>query len=526
MRLRELMAMPHLGLELLSGTEEQLDRPLRWVCTTDLLEPGRYLSGGELVITGVLWRRDAADSERFLTHITAAGASALAAGTAGAGEVPPDLIDACRRHDMPLIWVPPEVAFAQITEQIVASVTVTRETQLRASLGRQRQLLSAFADGDDLDGLTRLLGAETGLVCRVLTPSGRHVVAGDQPLPPADVDRVTRAFLTAERLPAVAAGRGRTPYSVFPAGPSLAHRPSTWFVVVEGIWSQWDPALVDAAGELAAIVALSRARREEGQRIVRSIADDALALLDADKGGRPETLVRLRQAGVDVEARILVAVASVAGRPDQVEVARTLVEDLASLIGPPVVGVLGDGRVVALLPLDGTDGTDGTDGADGPDPVATLRAGLNRLATGLGRSRLVVGVGAPTTAEALAGALDEARHASNLAELRGGTVSLVASQDVTSYGALLAMVPDELRKAFAARVIGPVLEYDERSDAGLRETLDVFLECSGSWSRTAELMHLHVNTVRYRMGRVEELTGRDLSRLEDRVDVFLALRSL
>jgi len=37
---------------------------------------------------------------------------------------------------------------------------------------------------------------------------------------------------------------------------------------------------------------------------------------------------------------------------------------------------------------------------------------------------------------------------------------------------------------------------------------------------------VHVNTVRYRIERVERLTGRDLGRLEDRVDVFLALRSL
>ena len=49
---------------------------------------------------------------------------------------------------------------------------------------------------------------------------------------------------------------------------------------------------------------------------------------------------------------------------------------------------------------------------------------------------------------------------------------------------------------------------------------------SGSWSRTAESLHLHVNTVRYRIERVEQLTGRDLSQFEDRVDVFLALKSL
>jgi DNA-binding PucR family transcriptional regulator len=75
-------------------------------------------------------------------------------------------------------------------------------------------------------------------------------------------------------------------------------------------------------------------------------------------------------------------------------------------------------------------------------------------------------------------------------------------------------------------VLGPVLEYDDRNAAGLLDTLSAFMACDGSWSRTAEMLHVHVNTVRYRIERVEALTGRTLTRLEDRVDVFLALRSL
>ena len=184
MRLRDLLDKPELGLELMSGTDEQIDRSLRWVCTTDLLDPGRYLSGGELVISGMLWRREPEDSERFVANITAAGASALAVGTAGeSATVPADLVEACRRHDLPLVWVAAEVAFAQITEQVVGAVTVGREAQLRATLGRQRRLLSGFADGRDLPDLTRQLGEETGLACRVITPSGRLIVPGNGPLP-------------------------------------------------------------------------------------------------------------------------------------------------------------------------------------------------------------------------------------------------------------------------------------------------------------------------------------------------------
>jgi DNA-binding PucR family transcriptional regulator len=71
-----------------------------------------------------------------------------------------------------------------------------------------------------------------------------------------------------------------------------------------------------------------------------------------------------------------------------------------------------------------------------------------------------------------------------------------------------------------------VLDYDARHGAELLETLQAFLDVDGAWSRCAAALHLHVNTVRYRIARVEALTGRDLSRLEDQVDVFLALRSL
>jgi DNA-binding PucR family transcriptional regulator len=56
-------------------------------------------------------------------------------------------------------------------------------------------------------------------------------------------------------------------------------------------------------------------------------------------------------------------------------------------------------------------------------------------------------------------------------------------------------------------------------------TLEAFLGCSGSWNRCAAELHVHVNTLRYRIRRIEELTGRDLGTLENRVDFFLALHA-
>jgi DNA-binding PucR family transcriptional regulator len=45
------------------------------------------------------------------------------------------------------------------------------------------------------------------------------------------------------------------------------------------------------------------------------------------------------------------------------------------------------------------------------------------------------------------------------------------------------------------------------------------------WNRCAAQLHVHVNTLRYRIRRIEQLTGRDLGTLENRVDLFLALRA-
>jgi hypothetical protein len=524
MLLRELLATPELRLRLLVGEDAALERRVRWVYTTDLLDPGRYLSGGDLVISGLVWRRFPSDSGRFVAAIASAGAVALAAGEALLHGIPDDLVEACRRHGLPLLAVPEEVSFAAVTERVVGRLAAQRGDRLAARLGRQRQLLAALADGMTLAELAERVSTTIGLPCRVLTPTGRTVVPGPEPLDEADIDRVVRTYLSAARLPAAVTGPATR--SVFPVGPAL-DRLTSWFVVVDGAWSSWPGEVLDTVGELAAFAALDRSRREEGRRVAQHLGETAVRLVSDGVPAGPELQARLRQAGLDTGRGISVAVAAFADRPDLVDTVAALLDDaLRAQVagaegpgperrGPAMVAGDGAGAAVALL-----------DPAGGPDDLAgALRSALGRLVPALGPTRLVVGVSRPSPPEALAGALSQARHALGLARLRTGQVEVVSDTEVTSHVALLASVPDDVRRAFAARVLDPVLDYDARNDAGLLQTLEVFLEESGSWSRVAQRMHLHVNTVRYRISRVEELTGRDAGSFEDRVDLFLALRS-
>lgn len=140
MRLRALLDTDALGLKLLGG-EDELDRTVRGVMTTDLRDPSRYLSGGELVLTGLAWRRGAADSEPFVRLLVQAQVAALAAGEAELGDVPEDLVAACARHRLPLFAVHESVAFATITEHVVRQVSGERAGDLAAVVDRHRRMI-------------------------------------------------------------------------------------------------------------------------------------------------------------------------------------------------------------------------------------------------------------------------------------------------------------------------------------------------------------------------------------------------
>src|ERR687898_2530102 len=164
MLLRELVANPALRLTVLSG-EPALDRPLLSVTTIDLLDPRRYLRPGALVLTGLMWHHDPADSEAFVQALTEYDVVALAAGEAALGMVPDDLVDACRRHGVALIKVPVEVAFSQVSDRVASGREAERERRLAAALDRQRRLLRAVVEGRGLPALLSLAADDADIRC-------------------------------------------------------------------------------------------------------------------------------------------------------------------------------------------------------------------------------------------------------------------------------------------------------------------------------------------------------------------------
>ncbi|MFE7590064.1 PucR family transcriptional regulator [Kitasatospora sp. NPDC057512] len=533
MRVRDLLAPGAPRLRLLAA-EEELDRQVSGVMTTDLQDPGRYLHGGELVLTGMLWRTVPADSERFVRTLAAGGAVALAAGEAEVGPVPEDLVEACRRHRMPLLAVPDDIAFGTVTEFIGRQVSADRAADLAALVDRHRLLVSA-AGGGGLDAVLDLLGGDLDLDCWVLTPTGAVIAGPADRLSAQDRDQLVRAHLAAQRQRRRPPHRARLAagsFSLLPAPASAEHDEppagggllADWVLAVAGDVTEWTTKRQQLAENLARLVAAERHRRDEGRRLRRRLADELLALLrrDADPAevGRAlyaSSAMAARYEGPGAKSQAedgswLVLSAEGTGLPEGA-VRAVLEEALGGATDRALVAGTGTGAVVVLPVL------------DAPVPADALRELLAPLEAGLGsEGRITLGVSAPAAgAGGLRGALEEARHARRIAASRVGRVCVAGPEELASHVLLLAAVPDEVRRAFRSRLLDTVIAYDIEHQADLVRTLEAFLRSDGSWTRCAAQLHVHVNTLRYRIGRIEELTGRDLSRLEDRVDFYLAL---
>ncbi|MFG2776075.1 PucR family transcriptional regulator [Streptomyces sp. NPDC048350] len=561
MRLRALLETDALGLRLLGG-EDELDRTVRGVMTTDLKDPSRYLSGGELVLTGLAWLRDPEDAEPFVRILASAGVAALAAGEAELGDIPDDLVQACSRHRLPLFAVNETVAFATITEHVVRQVSGERAGDLAAVVDRHRRLMTSGPAGGGPEVVLDLLGSDLDLRAWVLSPTGRQIASAGEPLEPS-----LAATLAGEHLAATRTGRrgphrlsaAGTTYSLFPirntgrgAAPAVRDVRETvlsdWLLAVEADAGDWPAARLDLLQGVTQLIAVERDRRDAARTVRRRLAQEVLELVQT--GAAPaEIAARLRVAapvllpGLGTAPHWQVVVARVEwdaeGGQSPVEtgpVAQALLEEI--LVDPATVGPESTDRIavahhgdeaIALVPLpagplpDSEDeGTTGI-GLHADALLATVR---DPLSSGLADDgRLTLGVSAAVhSAEGLRGALEEARHARRVAAARPGRVCAAGHHELASHVLLLPFVPDDVRRAFTARLLDPLRDYDRRHRAELIPTLEAFLDCDGSWTRCATRLHLHVNTLRYRVGRIEQLTGRDLSRLEDKLDFFLALR--
>ena len=156
-----------------------------------------------------------------------------------------------------------------------------------------------------------------------------------------------------------------------------------------------------------------------------------------------------------------------------------------------------------------------TGGAGGEDP--------HRAGGTFGEVRAAASRAAATHSLRLS--FHEARCALEAVRMQNGNGPEVATyRDLGAFQLLLSLQDDDALLSYCRNVLGPVEQGEGGYGDELLRSLDVFIESNGHWEKAANTLFCHRHTLRYRIRRVEQLTGRDFSNARDRIEFWLALR--
>jgi purine catabolism regulator len=486
----DLVAQRGLRLRLVTGAGEE-GREVRSVHTTDLQQPGRYVLPGELVLTNGLWHGEV-PTGTWVSELSQAGATALGFGLGTPhAEIPADVIIECEQRSMPLIEIPEDLSFVAISDAVVAAEAEDQRSLLRQHLERSRTMLRGLSEGRGIEFLLDILRDETGMDAALVSPSGRVLAAIGRPLP-------------SEQAPHVAtiARRRRLPSEIEPgltAFGSTGRKPQAAPVLV--VWaapSEIDDEARVVINQVTDYVELESGwRRSERQALV-GIAQEFVDLLRAGV---------LSSQGFDARA---VAIGLDPQRPITILAFEHGIEEVTAALeavgGPFAIAPLTDSVIALAQPTEGD----------------AIRSAASAIADVGGRPTLGGG-GSGLGPTEVARSLSEALMALNLARGRGPEHRVVSHRDLGSHALLLALLDPEVLSGFREQVLGPVERWDLDHGTELLHTLRAFLTNGGRWRATATHLHIHHNTLRYRLRRVEQLTGRHLDEVADRLDLQIAL---
>jgi purine catabolism regulator len=258
------------------------------------------------------------------------------------------------------------------------------------------------------------------------------------------------------------------------------------------------------------VVALELMRQRAMRDTERRLAGDVLAEALTGRLSDEELAMRLRPFGIGQESAVMVF-GGVDGAP-----APQAEAELDRFLADAGVGALVATRERLLCAV--------VDARDDVDPVALAGRAREALAPTTGSIRAAASRAAPVGA--LRRTFHEARCALEAAALANGSSPPVASyRDLGAFQLLLSLQDDDALRLYCDSVLGPLEDASGEYGDELIRSLEAFIEQNGQWERAARELYCHRHTLRYRIRRVEQLTGRDLSSARDRIEFWLALRA-
>jgi PucR family transcriptional regulator, purine catabolism regulatory protein len=509
-----------MGLALAAG-EEGADAPVRWVHISELADPTPWLSGGELLLTTGIQLDSEARQREFVRLLSDRHLAGLGFATGfDHDELPPTILAEASDAGFPVFEVPYELPFIAITEKAFTRLVNEQYEVLQRSIAIHKRLERIVLEERGLDEVVRALAAATGGAVSVVSARGESIASKlfRRQLPEEALEQVHEEV----RRRSVAAGQGSEATEFAPDHPELAGRSLVLPVSTRGRGAPqaWLVAARDAGGigdferlilqQAVTVVALELMRQRAMRDTERRLAGDVLAEALTGRLSEAELAVRMRPFGVGAQAAVLVFDNDEAAAPDAEA-------DLDRFLADAGVGALvaSRGRLLCAV-VDA--------GEEGLDPVDL--AGRAREALMPEHGQLRAAASRSAAVGALRRSFHEARCALEAVALANGSAPEVASyRDLGAFQLLLSLQDDEALRLYCDSVLGPLEDATGEYGDELMRSLETFIEQNGQWERAARELYCHRHTLRYRIRRVEQLTGRDLSNARDRIEFWLALRA-
>lgn len=490
--LADLLAQQALGLTLHVGSPATRFGDVRHA---DAAGERAWLAGDDLRLAEGPFTLPRPALDPLFTRSPAAIGYAL---TPRQRELPAPLADRAREGGVALFTIAPTVNPQRVEEAALRLVAAEALPALAGVASLGRYLLAALPSPKPERDLLERLHALSGSSFVLLSTWGA-VLARSGPLgwpglgaPPAELPegRARVAGREALVLRVESGGRLRSLLVAIDADGALL-------------------PLLELARALLVVAALGRDAEAETARVARA------ALLGEWLSGADARALagRLLQIGFDLDAPLTVMVAEAGAQPRGAHRPARSALDTLRRAGDDFFASLG---VTALSETRSDHCVWVFGGAGGDAQLAPLQRALG--AAGVGPVRL--GAGLPQHDHArLSDAYRQAQLALQGLREAGGHATF---DDLDPVYWVLRHQPEENLRALRDRLIGVVEEAD--SSGKLRRTLSRYLAAPGDLKGLAAELHIHVNTLRYRLGRIEELLGLPLSKPETLARLYLAER--
>jgi hypothetical protein len=473
--LADLLAEEPFRLELVAGDAQDLRRPVRGAHSVEGDVAAAALAEDWIVLTaGTSLLGDASAQRRLVAVLVEAGAAGLGVCVGEVhAQVPAGLVEEADRLGLPVFAVPRTTPAAEVIAFVQRSLVSDEVLAFSRMSALERFLLDALSHEEPervvIARLAEYIGAKVG----VLSPDGMFGIATADDLPAAAI----REALAGRKLLTTPFEAGGLHGHAFAVGDP--DRADVAWLVIAVPERRRVPPLAKPAGSAAVTLLAAIERLDQGQRRRDEAARCAAleALLDAETPQAASVAAaQLATWGVDIGGGVAAVAIDLPG-------GATAEETLANVLAADreILATIHEQRVAVLL----------------PGPVADETLTALRAAAGAGAR---VGIGRAVTEPPLVRrSLSEAV----LAAGAGASDDAVGRYDDLD---LSTLVLQELHlERLAPKIeewLGPL-----RDTPRVFETLIAYFENNLDIGKTADALHLHANSVRYRLSRAEDLIG-------------------